>query len=234
MPFDILIALIWSATMFWMVGFRDDFEHFFYFFLGVYALTCVATGIGYLGGYAAPVAAIGMWLWQEREGQVNGRSHLRNAKDFIEKYAKNGGCTVEVKLVATVAAIDQLAEHHGARRGAGASEHWRERRCGGACNDCQITKSLEACKNFGWIQIWPHFQSIRNTLNVTPAPPLPPPPPEETPRPSKIIPRAHGTAEGLLSESERSCTDRSLTERSRRTPETEEQVEETSPSNCQS
>ncbi|CAK8992172.1 unnamed protein product [Durusdinium trenchii] len=60
MPFDILIALIWSATMFWMVGFRDDFEHFFYFFLGVYALTCVATGIGYLGGYAAPVAAIGM------------------------------------------------------------------------------------------------------------------------------------------------------------------------------
>jgi len=59
-PFDFLISLIWSSLMFWMVGFRDDFEHFLYFFVGVYSLTVVATGIGYLGGYTAPVAAIGM------------------------------------------------------------------------------------------------------------------------------------------------------------------------------
>eukprot|EP00438_Fugacium_kawagutii_P016468 Skav211461 [mRNA] locus=scaffold379:214811:230882:- [translate_table: standard] len=59
-PFDLLISLIWSSLMFWMIGFRDDFVHFFYFFLGCYVLTLVATGVGYLGGYAAPVAAIGM------------------------------------------------------------------------------------------------------------------------------------------------------------------------------
>lgn len=59
-PFDFLIALLWSSLMYWMVGFRDDFGHYLYFFVVVYALTIVATGVGYLGGYTAPVAAIGM------------------------------------------------------------------------------------------------------------------------------------------------------------------------------
>lgn len=59
-PFDFFIALLWSSLIYWMVGFRDDFQHYLYFFVGVYALTIVATGVGYLGGYTASVAAIGM------------------------------------------------------------------------------------------------------------------------------------------------------------------------------
>ena len=38
------------------------YRHYLYFFVGVYALTIVATGVGYLGGYTASVAAIGMLL----------------------------------------------------------------------------------------------------------------------------------------------------------------------------
>lgn len=60
LPFDFGIALLWSTMLFWMVGFRSSFENFFWFFLTIYLLTSVATGIGYLGGYVAPIGAVGM------------------------------------------------------------------------------------------------------------------------------------------------------------------------------
>ena len=37
-------------------------RNFFWFFLTIYLLTSVATGIGYLGGYVAPIGAVGMLL----------------------------------------------------------------------------------------------------------------------------------------------------------------------------
>lgn len=60
LPFDFGIALLWSTMLFWMVGFRSSFENFFWFFFTIYLLTSVATGIGYLGGYVAPIGAVGM------------------------------------------------------------------------------------------------------------------------------------------------------------------------------
>ena len=34
------------------------------------------------------------------------------------------------------------------------SEHWREMRCGGSCNECQdVSAGLEVCRRFDWVQM---------------------------------------------------------------------------------
>ncbi|CAJ1341769.1 unnamed protein product, partial [Effrenium voratum] len=60
LPFDLLVAGIWGLLLYWMVDFRGDWEHFLYFFLVLYLMTNIATGVGYLGGYLAPVPALSM------------------------------------------------------------------------------------------------------------------------------------------------------------------------------
>mmetsp|Transcript_97686 Transcript_97686/g.252800 ORF Transcript_97686/g.252800 Transcript_97686/m.252800 type:complete len:1244 (-) Transcript_97686:31-3762(-) len=59
-PIDTAIAFLWTAINFWMIGFQDDVAVFLRFFLAMVVITQTVAGIGYLGGYMAPVPPLAM------------------------------------------------------------------------------------------------------------------------------------------------------------------------------
>ena len=174
------------------------------------------------------------------------KAHLRNARDFVEKYAKDGGCVVEfgcnggrrgsvggascLLAIAVELGYSVTLVHY-------SSEHWSHMRCGGACRECQdVAAGLDLCKRRGWVQMaaLPLAAPAERHTTSRRGPPPPPPPSEEpdreAPKPStsKVIPRAARYSRG--SQSERSHD----TERSMRTRDsTDERGDEPAPSTIQ-
>ena len=114
------------------------------------------------------------------------KGHLQNARDFIEKYAKDGGCVVEfgcnggrhrsvggascLSAVAVELGYSVTLVHY-------SLEHWSSMRCGGTCRECQdVTAGLDLCKRHGWAQVTAMPVGARHTVSSRRGPPPPPPP----------------------------------------------------------